>query len=673
MNKIALALFLVLAPLAASDAHAFSMVENAICRTDTQPVATFNDVIDGGGLGAYTHAASEVASYCTITTPPGGCCMARVRTNGGGIGGPLIPYTWFHYAVFASGSVEGGHAPGSIPHLPLANFPGSLNGTVGQQWKYLAGPAGCTEQVWVNEWHTWPAGTQFGALNEGALNPFACEFWAKSEGYQYWNAKWFNNPDQYDPTYSVCVGTNTAPTGRVPKPPFIGSIDTNASTSHAAGRVCPGTAAGVSVTASLVANPGAIFLGEQSLLTWSSTGATSCTGAHFDTGGRTAGSTLVSPTLTTDYTITCSAGGGSASATARVIVTQPTTCAGGLACSGNNVIDVCTGAIVQTCTTSCISGVASSIPTSPTPSVGGGSSTSQATSGTSALTTEQPNYCSLGTLIYSDSSTEDAVNFGSDLGAWAESLCGGVSSGQCCHATFLASPNPGAGVSFPQNSYYTVHKYSDSTSLPGPVFPLSCPPGYDCSSYALSRTTAAGGGSSTGTNTTAPGTSDTGYGGPSYAYCAPDNSTPGDPGTPGNPGTDTCPAGRMCVGLDVYDQRADCSREFVESCTFGCALGQCVDLNGGANAPDINFSARPPVVKKGGFCELTFSAAKVTRCTLTGPGINRSFTATNGIVSQSTVVSPALLESGKYTLTCMGTRTVTKIVECKIAPTFEEF
>lgn len=72
------------------------------------------------------------------------------------------------------------------------------------------------------------------------------------------------------------------------------------------------------------ANPSTISKGQSSTLTWSSTGATSCTSAGgFSTGGATSGSASVSPTTTSTYSITCSGTGGSsppASATVTVIV-----------------------------------------------------------------------------------------------------------------------------------------------------------------------------------------------------------------------------------------------------------------------------------------------------------------------------------------------------------------
>ncbi len=64
---------------------------------------------------------------------------------------------------------------------------------------------------------------------------------------------------------------------------------------------------GVPVAANLVANPSTVTTGQpSSILTWSSTGATSCTGTNLSTGGAISGSVTVSPTVDTLYTVTCS-------------------------------------------------------------------------------------------------------------------------------------------------------------------------------------------------------------------------------------------------------------------------------------------------------------------------------------------------------------------------------
>ena len=70
-------------------------------------------------------------------------------------------------------------------------------------------------------------------------------------------------------------------------------------------------------TVSLSANPTTITSGGSSVLTWSSTNASSCTGTNFTiSGSATSGTATVSPTTTTTYTATCN----SVAATATVTV-----------------------------------------------------------------------------------------------------------------------------------------------------------------------------------------------------------------------------------------------------------------------------------------------------------------------------------------------------------------
>jgi plastocyanin len=67
------------------------------------------------------------------------------------------------------------------------------------------------------------------------------------------------------------------------------------------------------------ANPTSITSGGTSLLTWSSTNSTSCTGTGFS-AVVTSGSISVSPTATTTYSLSCTGAGGTASANATVTV-----------------------------------------------------------------------------------------------------------------------------------------------------------------------------------------------------------------------------------------------------------------------------------------------------------------------------------------------------------------
>jgi hypothetical protein len=84
------------------------------------------------------------------------------------------------------------------------------------------------------------------------------------------------------------------------------------------------------VTASLSANPKSISAGQSSTLSWSSTNASSCTGQGFTASGIS-GSTVVSPAVTTSYSVTCTAGADPATAMATVTVSP----SGGTTCHGN--------------------------------------------------------------------------------------------------------------------------------------------------------------------------------------------------------------------------------------------------------------------------------------------------------------------------------------------------
>jgi hypothetical protein len=98
---------------------------------------------------------------------------------------------------------------------------------------------------------------------------------------------------------------------------FIGDVDCT--------QLPSGGGASTAPTATLTANPGTIDKGSSAQLTWTSTGATSCTGNGFSTvtvqfpGGAPYGSAPASPAVTTDYSVTC----GSASDHATVTVIQP--------------------------------------------------------------------------------------------------------------------------------------------------------------------------------------------------------------------------------------------------------------------------------------------------------------------------------------------------------------
>ena len=118
----------------------------------------------------------------------------------------------------------------------------------------------------------------------------------------------------------------------------------------------------------LTASPSSVTANQSSTLTWSSSNATSCTGTNFSTGGAVSGWRTVSPTVTTTYSISCTGPGG----TGSDVKTVTFTCTPTNICSGNTVVNSCTGATVQSCSYQCGAGACI---TPPPPSFNAGSGT----------------------------------------------------------------------------------------------------------------------------------------------------------------------------------------------------------------------------------------------------------------------------------------------------------
>ncbi len=113
----------------------------------------------------------------------------------------------------------------------------------------------------------------------------------------------------------------------------------------------PAAPAAGPLIASLVANPTSITSGQQSLLSWGSQGALECQGINFSTGGAPSGSIIVTPATTTTYKVNCNDATRSATAQATVTVTQPPSCSN--VCSGQSLVNSCSGAVVEACSSQC--------------------------------------------------------------------------------------------------------------------------------------------------------------------------------------------------------------------------------------------------------------------------------------------------------------------------------
>jgi hypothetical protein len=151
----------------------------------------------------------------------------------------------------------------------------------------------------------------------------------------------------------------------------------------------------------------------------------------------------------------------------------------------------------------------------------------------------------------------------------------------------------------------------------------------------------------------------------------------GGTGTTTGTGTGTgnmCTAGPICSGIDLHYRNSDCSETLLQQCAYGCATSACVIPSQSPTAPGISFLANPPLVRKGATCELQFSARNISKCTLTGTGINATYTATNGTLGTTTATTPGLINTTSYLLSCTGQQgNIQKSVDCKVTPTFQEF
>lgn len=73
-------------------------------------------------------------------------------------------------------------------------------------------------------------------------------------------------------------------------------------------------------TASLTASPSKIGTGQSATLSWKSTNASKCTGSGFNTADATTGSATVAPFGSTNYGLSCTGTGGTATASTTVLV-----------------------------------------------------------------------------------------------------------------------------------------------------------------------------------------------------------------------------------------------------------------------------------------------------------------------------------------------------------------
>lgn len=156
--------------------------------------------------------------------------------------------------------------------------------------------------------------------------------------------------------------------------------------------------------------------------------------------------------------------------------------------------------------------------------------------------------------------------------------------------------------------------------------------------------------------------------------CTSGGGTPGGPEGTYNP-NDNSEAGGGAGGVaqcsDGVDNNGDGNIDFPDDPGCSGAGDNSESLEGA----ELTLSANPPLIKKNQACTLVVAALNVSSCSLTGPNFSRTFTAQGGIVNTTQVVTPELAQSTTFTLKCNGLdgNEKSKTVDCKVAPTFEEF
>lgn len=268
----------------------FSLRNESQCVGGTL-IATYSDVSDTGQNVAAKQQATEDCQW--LMTGPGQCCDVDYRRST-----PQPPAIGSHvwsYEIYQGGTIQTETSPS-----------GTLTSYY-QRWAGISGGNSCSG--------TWQ-------VESTDLSDASCPLTTSPNNLNIYGAV---------PTCSSSNPEGTACTGGVCKRNVLTSmsgcvIETTVYSCVGAGGqpiTSSCSTAPAPVTASLVANPTAVTRGDPSLLTWSSSGATECSGTNFQTGGATSGTVSVRPTAETKYVVTCTGAGGSATASATVLVVVP--------------------------------------------------------------------------------------------------------------------------------------------------------------------------------------------------------------------------------------------------------------------------------------------------------------------------------------------------------------
>ena len=381
----------------------------------------------------------------------------------------------------------------------------------------------------------------------------------------------------------------------------------------------------------IAASPATVASGDTTLLTWSSSNATSCAASGSWTGTRGISGTETTAAINAGsaFTLTCTGPGGMAAATANVAVAPKPTVT--LVANPQAVPGGGTATLSWTSTgaTSCVatgswSGARPTTGTEPTPAINAASSFTLTCTGpggmgaatanvavapvpTVTLTANPTAVASGGRTTLTWTSTDATVCEAS--GAWSGSRGVNNSTGELSLPLNMASAFTltcsGAGG----DGAATVNVSIMQATTPQPTVTLTANP-----------TTIMNGGSTTLTWSTTNATSCTASGGWS--------------GTRATSGTETIAA-------------ITASRSYTLSCSGPGGTAAASANVAVAPRPTVTIMANPPTIASGGSTTLTWSTTNATSCTASGSWTGARDTSGNEVRSGITAASA-------FTLTCSG-------------------
>lgn len=389
------------------------------------------------------------------------------------------------------------------------------------------------------------------------------------------------------------------------------------------GSTCSFTVTATAPTVSLTATPGAVNPGGSSTLAWTSTGATSCTGTNFSTGGATSGSVSTGALSATQmYSVSCTGPGGNASDSAQVTV--------------NAAADLTAGSV----------SLSNGSPVAGT----GLSLTAQATNIGNSPSGSFPVLFQVQDNVGNNVSMIDSP--------YLAGLAVGASSPASISYTFASAGTYRVRACANENTsmtpIVTESNYANNcggwTSVtvapPAPTGALSC---------TVSNQNPTPG--STITYTVTPSSGATGP----YTW----NDTQG-----GSYGTGAT-ASRLIPSTGTYNM-------FVSGQNVAQQPASCPVVTGGCGTPSGSVTATPDRVRANDTTTpitVTWSASGVnTSCTLSGPGVpggSQTIAANSCNVGNQTTRISSISVQSVYTLTCGGTVVGKAIVN--LIPAFQEF